>query len=140
MTNKTDSYFGFLKDFDFKGPISYGYSREYHIDYVKGNLIIKILWDGDPCVALLKTKKIFPGLEPGIQKSVDIDFRDYLYYDLKILDYKKRRFNSTTTNERIEDKLLYYSNLLKKNNEILQGDLRNFYPINRFLRWIGINR
>ena len=140
MFDITDYYFGFLKDFDFKGPFRYDYSRENHIDYIKGNLIIKFFWDGGPSVELIKTKKKIPELETGALKIIDIDFKDYIYYDITSLDYKKRYFNSVTFNDLGEKILWYNSNLLKSNTEILQGDLRKFNILNRFLRWVGLNR
>ena len=50
-------HFDFLIDLGFKGPFEYCYVREIHTNYVKGNVGVKIIFEGSFWVCVIKTKK-----------------------------------------------------------------------------------
>ena len=138
MLENTDKYFEFLKHYGFSDPIEYNYGREVHRDYIKGNLVISIAYEGSYWVEVIKTKITLPSLATGLTKIKDLDFKDKQFFDLTSLDSKKKLFNSINFDDEHEKNLLYYSSLLKSNPEILNGDLRKFTLTNRFLRLVGI--
>ena len=138
MLENTDKYFEFLKQYGFSDPIQYSYVRDIHRDYIKGNLVISIAYEGNFWVEIIKTKHTFPSLATGLSKVTDLDFKDKKSYDLNLLDSKKKLFKSINCADQDEKNLLYYSSLLKNNPEILNGNLRKFSFTNRFLRLLGL--
>jgi hypothetical protein len=129
-----DKYFDFLKEYGFSEPIEYPVPQEMHRDYVKGNIIITIVYDGGYCVNYCKTMKIIPQLEMGDLKLRDVDVKEKKYYDLRFLDCKLRLFKSIDfkNNEQI---LSYYAKLLKGNPEVLDGNLDKFKLSYKDLRY-----
>ena len=140
MLENTDKYFEFLKQYGYSDPIEYNYVREVHRDYIKGNLVISIAYEGSYWVEFIKTKSTFPSLATGVTKLKDLDFKETQFYDLTLLDTKNKLYNSIDFDDKDEKNLWYYSNLLKTNPEILNGDLRKFSLTNRFLRLMGIKK
>jgi hypothetical protein len=140
MFSSTDNYFDFLPNLGFKGPYEYNNGHEMQSDYVKGDLIIKIAYDGRYWVYVIKTKKVMPELEMGTRTLKDFDFKLYRSYDLEYLDPKKKLFNSIDFNNKPEKYLWYYSKLLRDNPEILGGNLSKFSLINYLLRKLGLKK
>ncbi len=120
-----EKFFDFLiTDFDFKGPFSYPYVREYHTDYVRGNLIISVMYEGDFWAGLTVLKNPNPEIETGNLRVVDIDYAETKYYELEQLDWKKKLWNSISSSNLTDKRLSYYSQILKQNPEILEGNLK----------------
>lgn len=119
-----EKYFNFLViDFGFTKVSPYGYSRENHFDYIKENLIVKIVYDGDYWVSILKSKKTEVGLISEKKRTTDYDFRFFKRYDLRQLDLDKKIYNLVNVQMIKEKELQYYSDLLSQNPEILNGDV-----------------
>ena len=140
MLENTDKYFEFLRKYGFSDPIEYNYVREVRRDYIKGNIVISIAYDGNYWVDLIKTKIAIPSPETGATKLKDIDFKDTQFYDLTLLDTKNRLYDSIAFDYEDEKNLWYYSSLLKNNPEILNGDLKKFSLTNRFLKQVGLKK
>jgi len=140
MVANTGNYFDFLPNLGFKGPFEYNDGREMQSDYVKGDLIIKIAYDGRYWVYVIKTKRAISELEIGTKTLKDFDHKFYKSYDLEYLDPKKKLFNSVDFNNKPEKYLWYYSKLLRDNPEILSGNLSKFSLINYLLRKLGLNK
>ncbi len=131
-------YFDFLiTDFGFSRIKDYSYSREEHTDYVKKNLIIKVIYDGDFWVELLKSNKNLPELQDGAKRTVDFEYNNFKRFDLKSLDPQNKIYNSVSSENFPEKKLWYYSKLLKENSEILEGDMSKFSFKYRLLAFLG---
>jgi len=115
-------YFGFLEtDVGFTKVKPYGYSREFHFDYIKENLIVKVCYDGGFFVSILKTKTTENDLLTNAKRTVDYDFNFFKRYDLRQLDIDKKIFNSANVQMSKEKELKFYSELLRQNPEILDG-------------------
>lgn len=138
MLSSTGNYFDFLPNLGFKGPYDYNYGREMQSDFVKGDLIIKIAYDGRYWVYAIKTKRVIPELEMGTKTLKDVDLKLYKIYDLEYLDPNKKLFNSVDWNTKPEKYLWYYSKLLRDNPEILYGNLTKLNLINYLLRKLGL--
>jgi len=122
-----DKYFGFLlTEQHFKGPYTYNYVREVHTDYVKGDLIVKISYEGDYWVDIVKLKKPDPDIENGLKRAIDLDYSELKYYSLGQLDHKKKLWNSLSSDNFPEKRLRYYLNIIRQNPEILKGNLEKF--------------
>jgi len=120
-----NNHFGFLeKSFGFIKIPEYGYSRELHNDYVKDGLIIKIVYDGDYWVDILKPKIDTQDILKGVKHSTDYKFSDFNSYKLNNLDLDKSIWNSVSSDNFPDKSLWYYSKLLRENNEILNGNLK----------------
>jgi hypothetical protein len=135
-----ERYLGFIPKLGYKGPFVFNYVREVHINYVKGNLIIDIVYDGSYNIQLIKTKKTLPEIEQNKLRFTDLAFREYKTYDLTVLDYKKKIFNSVSFRDKDEKILWYYSHLLIKNRQILSGDLYKLSLRYQILRKMGIKK
>ena len=133
-----DKYFDFLiTDFEFKGPFSYSYVREYHTDYVKGNLIVKVMYDGGFWVGLIVLKNPNPEIETGKLRVVDIDYSKTKSYELEELDWKKKLWHSVSSSNFPDKSLWYYSKILRQNPELLKGNIEKFtlhYKLLKMLR------
>lgn len=133
-----NNHFGFLeKSFGFIKIPEYGYSRELHNDYVKDEVIIKIVYDGDYWVDLLKAKINTKDILKGIKHSTDYELPDFERYKLSNLDLDKSIWDSVNSDNLPDKSLRYYSKLLQENKEILNGNLKKFswrYLILRKLR------
>ncbi len=132
-------YFNFLvTDFGFMPPITYNYVREIHTDYIKDNIIIKIIFDGSYFCEIIKLKSLDHELLAGKKRSIDIDINDKKIYPLSMLDPQKKLYNSVS-NDNFPDKDLWYcSKLIKNNPEILQGDFTKFSFTYRLLKKVGL--
>ena len=136
-----DNYFGFLeKSFGFIKIPEYGYSRELHYDYVKVGLIIKIVFDGDYWVHILKPKIDTQDILKGVKHSTDYEFSNFNWYKLSNLDSDKSLWNSVSSNN-FPDKILWYnSKLLRENPEILNGNLKKLHWSYLILRKLGLKK
>mgnify|MGYP001182256712 FL=1 len=134
-----DKFFDFLvTDFEFKGPFSYSYVREYHTDYVKGNLIVKVMYDGGFWVGLIVLKNPNPEIETGKLRVVDIDYSKTKSYELEELDWKKKLWNSVSSSNFPDKSLWYYSKILKQNPEILEGNLKKLSMRYKLLKMLKL--
>ena len=95
----SNKYFDFLIDLGFKGPFEYYYVREIHTNYVKGNIVVNIIFEGSFWVYIFKTKKYIPELETGTKRIIDLDYSEYKSYDLFDLDPKRHIYNSVEFNK-----------------------------------------
>lgn len=126
-----DKYFNFLiTEFNFKGPITYNFYREIHTDYIKDNIVVKIVYDGDYWCDLIKIKGGSKDILFREKRIVDIDRKKLIHYKISDLDINRNLyhciFNDNSNSNYPEKKLWYYSTLLKKNSEVLNGDFRKF--------------
>jgi hypothetical protein len=138
MIHNSNKYFDFLIDLGFKGPFEYYYVREIHTNYVKGNIVVNIIFEGSFWVYVIKTKKYIPELESGTKRIIDLDFSEYKSYDLFDLDPKRYIYNSVEFNNQTEKDLWFFSKLIKDNSEILNGNFKEFNMIKYILRKTGI--
>jgi len=134
----SDKYFDFLLRIGFKGPFEYNYVREIHTNYVKGNIIVDLIYEGSFWVYVYKTKNCIPELELGTKRIIDLDYSEYKSYDLFNLDPKRLIYNSDEFNNQCEKDLWFFSKLLKDNPEILDGNFKEFNVIKYILRKTGI--
>ena len=136
-----DRHFGFLdKSYGFIKIPEYGYSREVHNDYVKDGLIIKIVYDGDFWVDILKPKIDISDILKGIKHSTDYNFSDFSLYKLSNLDLDKSVWNSVSSDNFPDKSLWYYAKLLRENSEILNGNLKKLGWIYMILRKLGLKK
>ena len=141
VDDDVNRFFGFLEnDFGFTKIKPYGYSREFHSDYIKENLIVKVCYDGGFFVNILKTKTTEKDLLTNTKRTVDYNFNFFKSYDLRQLDIDKKIFNSVSVQMSKEKELKYYSELLKQNSEILNGDIRKltlkYLIIRKIKNWL----
>ncbi|MFZ4739660.1 MAG: hypothetical protein ACOYLE_00670 [Bacteroidales bacterium] len=116
-------YFGFLSErFSFKGPFLYNYSRESYTDFVNGQIVVSIGFDGDYWVNIYKTKKLFPELQTGEMRIIDIDFKNKIGLAFYKLDKNKKIWNSVSNDNFPDKKLWYYNKLISLNPEVLDGN------------------
>ena len=132
-------YFNFLTEkLQFKGPYSYNHVREYHTDFVKGNIIVKIACEGDFWVDIIQLKCFDPEIESGKKRVVDLKSNDCKYYEPGQLDKKKKLWNSVS-DVNFPDKELWYSHkLIMKNPELLEGNFEKFSLKYRILKFLGV--
>ncbi len=122
-----DKYFNFLiTEFNFKGPITYNFYREIHTDYIKDNIVVKIVYDGDYWCDLIKIKGGSKDILFREKRIVDIDREKLIYYEISDLDINRNLYHSIFIDDSSEKELWYYSTLLKKNPDVLNGDFRKF--------------
>lgn len=140
MFGITEKHFSFLLDLGFKGPFEYNYVREIHSDYVKKDIIIQIIYEGSFSVNIIKTKRIFPDLENGTKKVIELGYDEITWFDLMDLSSERIKRYSVDYKETSEQQMLYYSKLLRNNPDILKGDLTKFKSVNIFLRKLGLRK
>jgi len=134
-----NEYFDFLiTDYNFKTPVTYNYAREVHTDYIKENIIVKIIYEGAYWCELIKLNKIDKGLLTGEKMITDMDYNSMTHFNLSSLDPDKKFYNSVSKDNFPDKELWYYSMLLKNNPEILNGDFSKFSIIYRLLKKIGL--
>lgn len=138
MTPVANKYFDFLIDLGFKGPFEYYYVREIHTNYVKGNIVVNIMYDGGFFVWVIKTKKYIPELESGTKRLINLDYSEYRSYDLFDLDPGRHIYNSVEFNSQTEKDLWFFSKLLRDNSEILDGNFKEFNIFKYILKKTGI--
>ena len=130
-----DKYFSFLeKDFGFFKIPEYQYVREIHTDYMKGDLIIKLIYEGSYVLEILKLRRTEKALSSGQKRTVDYDYNDFKRYSLRSLDRSKRIYNSVASDNFPEKDLWYYSKLLSGNPEILNGDMKKLSGLLQIFR------
>ena len=134
-----NKYFGFLStEQNFKGPFTYNYVREVHTDYIKGDLIVKITYEGDYWVDIIKLIKPNPDIESGVKRVVDLDISELRYYSIGQLDPNKKLWNSVSSSNFPDKKLWYYLNLIRQNPEILKGNFEKFTIKYRILKTLHL--
>ena len=141
LENIIDKYFGFLEsDFGFKKMPEYNYVREIHNDYIKDNIIIKLIYDGSYIVDLMKSKVAEKDLLDGNKRTIDYDYFYFKRYNLNQFVGNKRTTISLQKEYDSEKDLLYSSEILKNNPEILNGKTFKFSFIYRILKKFGIKK
>jgi hypothetical protein len=116
-------YFTFLvNEYNFNKLPEYQYVTEVHNDFIKRNIIIKIVFAGNYWIDIIDTKKPIADLLDFVKKTVDFDYSKFVRYNLDNLDPDKKIYNSMEFNNACEKNLWYYSKLLRENPQILNGD------------------
>ncbi len=112
---EVNNYFGFLvKEHGFIKIPEYNYVREVHNDYIKNDIVIKLIFDGDYIVEIIKLKHTDSDVLNFNKKSVELDYDDYRSYYLH--DLKKLKTNS----------LEELSKTVKENIELLDFNIETF--------------
>ena len=139
LENIIDKYFGFLeREFGFKKIPEYTYVQETHNDYIKNNLIIKIVFVGDYTVDLMKSRFAEKDLLEGKKKTIDYDYSLFKYYNLNQFMLNEKAYKSLEKLNDSEKVRFYCSEILKNNHEILNGNTSKFSFFHRMLKKIGI--
>ncbi len=128
-------YFDFLEQrLSFTRIQEYNYVREVHTDYIKGNVILNISWEGSYSVTFFNVPSdVAEEIIAEKKKAAKIDYFSRYRYDLSKLDPGNRLYNSVSGDNFPDKDLWYYSTLLKRNPEILDGDMRAFQLYTRIL-------
>jgi hypothetical protein len=114
MENSIDKYFGFLeRDFGFQKIPEYNYVREIHNDYIKDNLIIKLIYEGSYIVVLMKAKFTDKDLLNGKKKTLDYDNSFFRCYNLNQLAGNEKANKSVAKGYDSTKDLLRCSEILK---------------------------
>lgn len=133
-------YFNFLvEEYGFIRIPQYQYGREIHSDYIKDDLIIKLVYEGSYTLEILKAGKIEPELLDHSKTTVDFDHSYFKRYDIVKLDPSGKIYNSVSSDNFPDKDLWYFSKLLKENPEVLKGDFSIFTWKYRLLKKIRIN-
>ena len=128
-------HFDFLvKDYHFIKYPEYRYVREIHNDFVRNDLIIKLHYEGSFELEILKPKINIQDILNQKKRTVDFDYNQFDRYDLKNLDLDKKIHNSVSSDNFPDKDLWYFAKLLKKNPEILDGNLNKLKWIFRLLK------
>lgn len=139
LENSIDKYFGFLeRDFGYKKIPEYNYIREIHNDYIKDNLIIKLIYEGSYIVVLMKAKFTDKDLLNGKKKTLDYGNSFFRCYYLNLFAGNGKANNTLANGYDSEKDLLRFSEILKNNPEILNGNTSKFSLLNRILKRIGL--
>ncbi len=134
-------YFGFLEmEFGFRKIPEYQYVREVHNDYIKNDLIIKLIYEGSFWIEILKAKNVEPELINNKKTIIDFDYNYFKRYDLKNLDPSRKIYNSVSSENFPDKDLWYFSKLLKDNSEILNGDLSKLTLRYKYLKKFGLKK
>jgi len=135
LLNWIDKYLSFLEsEHSFVKMPDYNYVREIHTDFIKGNLVLNIAWDGGYFIRLFKVPdNLVDDIYAGKIKPAKIDLFTRKNYNLEKLDPGKRIYNSISGDNFPEKEIWYVATLLKKNPEILDGDMSSFRFSNRLL-------
>lgn len=135
-----NNHFSFLTEkFGFIKIPEYNFVREIHNDYVKDNLIIKIIYDGGFWIYILKPRFDIKDILIGKKRTMDFDFSKFKQYDLTNLDLDKSIWNSISSNNFPDKSLWYYSKLLRENDEILNGKINKLTWMYGIMKKIGLN-
>lgn len=141
LGNNIDKYFGFLeRDFGFKKIPENTYVRETHNDYIRNNLIVKIIFEGSYIVFLMKAKFADKDLLNGKKKTIDYDYSFFKYYYLNQFAGNGKANKALVRGYDSAIDLLHCSEILKNNPEILNGNTSKFSFISRILKKIGIKK
>ena len=134
-----NKYFGFLvNDYGFIKIPQYSYVREIHSDFIKDNIIIKLVYDGTYWLEILKSKEIEAELLNYKKTTIDFENSNFKRYNITKLDPSKKIYNSVSSNNFQNKDLWYFSKLIKDNPEILNGDFSKFNWKYRLLKKIGL--
>ena len=122
-------YFGFLeKEYGFKKLPQYNYVRELHTDFIKDNIIVKIIFEGSYIIEVFKLKVDNSGLINGTAKVVQLSKDNYASHYLSELG------KPDASSKGLE----YYSSVLKANAEILHGNFSKFSTLYSFFKFLGL--
>ena len=130
-----NKYFGFLtRQLEFNGPFEYSLSRERHYDFVRKNVVVKIVYDGEFWVEVFKTNQIIPELQTGQRKIIDVKNKRRL--SIQSLDKKKKLWHSVSSDNFPDKELWYNAKLIRLNPEVLEGDFSKTCILNRFKKLV----
>ena len=141
LENSIDKYFGFLEsEYGFKKIPEYNHVREIHNDYIRDNLIIKLIYEGSYVVDLMKLRVADKDLLDGNKRTIDYDYFYFKRYNLNQFIRNKKSNKSFQKEYDSEKDLLYCSEILKNNPEILNGKTFKFSFMYRVLKQFGIRK
>jgi hypothetical protein len=84
-------YFGFLvTEYGFTKIPEYSCVREIHNDFIKKDIIINIVYEGNYLIEVLKPERLDPELMNGIKKTVEYDSNFFKRCNLLNLDSSKK--------------------------------------------------
>jgi hypothetical protein len=134
-----NSHFRFLTSaYGFQGPYEYKPGRSAGFYYVKGDIVVNFEYDGTYIAMIMKTKQVFNDLETGKLNLLDLHRNDYNFHEISKLDYRNRLWKSVSEESNPERYYWYYAKLIKKNQEILEGDFHKFSFRYFLLKWLKI--
>jgi hypothetical protein len=127
-------YFDFLIDeYNFQEPFVYQFTREIRIEYIKNNISIDIGFDGGYFCSLVKIDKNYIDTYVSLKTNYNKYYHNLNYSKISIYHISNLDFNKEVLKEiqklnlpQRDKELLYYSTLIKKNPEILSGNLKKF--------------
>jgi hypothetical protein len=141
LENSIDKYFGFLEsEYGFKKIPEYNHVREIHNDYIRDNLIIKLIYEGSYVVDLMKLRVADKDLLDGNKRTIDYDYFYFKRYNQNQFIRNKKSNKSFQKEYNSEKDLLYCSEILKNNPEILNGKTFKFSFMYRVLKKFGIRK
>ena len=122
-----EKYFGFLvTNFGFIKFTEYQIPHEVHNDFIKHNLIIKIVYDGGYWVDILKPLKNIDEILNLEKCTCEFSYDSFKRYNLIEIDFERQFYNSISQENFPDKEIWYYSELLKNNIEILECNFKKF--------------
>ena len=131
LSEDMEKYFGFLiSEYGFTKMQEYSCVREIHNDFIKKDILIHIVYEGNFSIEILKPKRLDLELMNGIKKSIEYDSNFFKRCDLLNLDPSMKNVELILSERNTDRALVYYSKSLKENANILNGN----FPIS-FMRY-----
>ena len=130
-------YFSFVVDeYHFKQLPEYNFVREIHMQFIRDNIVINIVFEGSYVVEVIDTHKPIEALINGTKKITDFDyfkFRRYYISHLNIKSHKNYSANLSIDYERDNPEigLIRRSAFLKSYPKILEGELKGIRRLAR---------
>ncbi len=115
--------FNFLEtEYFFKKLPEYNFVREVHNDFIKDNIIVKIIYEGDYYLKIIILNSKDKDLLSFIKNSTELKKQEYKsYYLHELIKIKKNTLKELST-------------IVKENDEILKGNFDNL-KVKNFLFW-----
>lgn len=111
LEEEINIYFNFLEtEYFFKKLPEYNFVREVHNDFIKDNIIVKIIYEGDYYLKIIILNSIDMNLLNFSKKSIELKKYEYKSYYL----HELIKIRENTLNE--------LSIIVKENHEILNGN------------------
>jgi hypothetical protein len=131
-----ENIFEFLKiDYNYKGPFEWQCAYEKEYSYINGKLYLNIGFDGAFFFSIGETNKLTPELSQGKLNLGNIGYKERKSFDLTSLLSKEEKIHHSNIHSSI-DELIFWSNIIKRNSEILEGNWKKFsikYKVLNFL-------
>jgi len=123
---KIEKYFEFLKtDFGFKGPFYWNLAYEQEYTFINGQNYLNIGFDGGFFVSVGRTNELIPDLSTGKMTLKDVKYNERKSIELFDLLSEKEKIDLKNI-KNPSDELHFWSEIVKANSEILQGDWYKF--------------